>query len=231
MDDGKSLRSEKPEALTDWAYQRIKELILNLKIKPGSQVQIESMAQEFQTSRTPVREALLRLQKDGLVQAFPRVGFFVADLTATDLDGLMEVREWLESNAAGKVASTIREADLAVLDRLMADTALAVRNKDREKFLELEEAFHNIIISLCGNKYLLGVMDGLNNLVRRERVLSIRSSANIEMSYLEHENVVSTLHERNPARVAEAMANHIRAARERLRSTMEEPAASQEQGE
>jgi len=214
-------KPEKPAALTDWAYAMIKEDILNLRAQPGSQLHIEKLSKQMEISRTPIREALLRLQNDGLVQVFPRVGAFVADLTPQDLHELLEVREWLESNATKKVASIITESDLSALDELMANTELAVKNNDQTQFLEFEEAFHNMIIRLCGNKRLLGVMESLYSLIRRERVLSVRSPENIKWSLIEHQRVVAALHERNAERASAMMVEHIRAARARLCSCIE----------
>lgn len=216
MSDGIEAKPEKPAALTDWAYAMIKEEILNLRAQPGLQLHIEKLSKQMGISRTPIREALLRLQTDGLILVYPRVGFFVADLTTDDLCELLEVREWLESNATAKLATIITEDDLAALDELMSKTAQAVEDEDSEKFLELEEAFHSMIIKLCGNKHLIGVMQGLYNLIRRERVLSVRSMENIKWSLIEHQRVVSTLHERNAERASAMMAEHIRAARARL---------------
>lgn len=221
MSEPREEKPEKPAALTDWAYAMIKEDILNLRAQPGTQLHIEKLSKEMQISRTPIREALLRLQNDGLVQMHPRVGAFVADLTPQDLRELLEVREWLESNATKKVASIITESDLAELDKLMSMTELAVKNNDQVQFLEFEEAFHNMIIRLCGNKHLLGVMEGLYNLIRRERVLSVRSHENIKWSQIEHQRVVAALHERNAERASAMMVEHIRAARARLRGSIE----------
>lgn len=231
MSDEIEAKPEKPAALTDWAYGMIKKEILNLKVQPGSQLHIEKLSKQLGISRTPIREALLRLQNDGLVQVFPRVGFFVADLTTNDLGELMEVREWLESNATAKAASIITESDLVTLDELMSNTALAVDREDHQKFLELEEAFHSMIIKLCGNKHLISVYESLYNLVRRERVLSIRSPENIRWSLIEHQRIVAALHERNTEHASAMMAEHIRAARARLCSGMETEANAAEKGE
>lgn len=214
--ESKPVKTGKPAALTDWAYTNIKEDILNLRVQPGHQLHIEKLSEELGISRTPIREALLRLETAGLVQVLPRVGFFVADITTNDIAELFEVREWLESNAAAKAVSTLTDDDLAGLDELMANTARAIEQGDSGKFLEFEEAFHNLIIQRCGNKHLLGVMESLYNLTRRERVLSIRSKENISWSLVEHQQVVAAFHARNALQASAMMVAHIRAASARL---------------
>jgi DNA-binding GntR family transcriptional regulator len=206
----------KPVALTDWAYDAIKDSILNLRARPGSLLHIEKLAEELGISRTPVREALLRLQTEGLVRVQPRVGFFVVEMTPADLAGLLEVREWLESHATAKAASMLTDADLGYLDELMESTAKAIEQGDRKRYLEIEELFHGLFVERCGNKHLLSLMKSLDNMTRRERVLSVSSADNIRHSLAEHRRVVAALHERSPEKAGALMAAHISAVRERV---------------
>jgi len=207
---------EKPKALTDWAYSILKNEILSLHVSPGSQMHVEELSEKLGISRTPVREALLRLSTAGLVQVLPRVGFFVANITVGELFELFELREWLESNAAAKVAPILTENELAYLDELMDGTALAIEKNNVEKFLEAEEAFHDFIIKRCGNQHLVNITESLYNLIHRERILSVRSKENIELSLVEHRLIVSAFHAKDSALATTAMAAHIRAAGTRL---------------
>lgn len=213
-------KREKPKALTDWAYMILQKEILDLRATPGSQLHVEELSEKLGISRTPVREALLRLKTAGLVQVLPRVGFFVANITVGEIVELFELREWLESQAAAKVAPMLAEKELVYLDELMDSTALAVEQGDVGKFLEVEESFHDFIIRRCGNKHLLNVIESMYNLIRRERILSIRSKDNIERSLVEHRLIVSAFHDKNSTLASAAMSAHIRAAGVRLCSNL-----------
>lgn len=209
-------KNQKPIALTDWAYDAIKESILNLKAKPGSMLHIEKLAMELEISRTPVREALMRLQSEGLVRVLPRVGFFVLEMTTSDLAELFEIREWLESNAIAKAATKLMEDDLAFLDDLLESTALAIERDDRDQYLENEELFHGLFLERCGNKHLLDVMKSLDNMTRRERVLSLSSPENVRQSLTEHRRIVAAVRGRSSEESRMAMAAHIEAVRGRV---------------
>ncbi len=75
----------KPKVLTDWVYAILKDEILSLRLKPGSQLHIVKLSERLGLSRTPIREALLRLENQGLVEVHPRIGFFVSGVTESDM--------------------------------------------------------------------------------------------------------------------------------------------------
>lgn len=211
-----SSKKPKPIALTEWAYETIKESILNLKAKPSSMLHIEKLATQLDISRTPVREALMRLQSDGLVRVVPRVGFFVTDMITSDLAELFEVREWLESNAIAKAATRLTDDDLNFLDELLESTARAIERNDHNQYLENEELFHGLFLERCGNKHLLDVMKSLDNMTRRERVLSVSSPENVRQSLAEHRRIVAAVQKGSPEESRKAMAEHIEAVRARV---------------
>ncbi len=226
-----SLAHIKPKALANWVYSILKEEILDLRVTPGSQLHVEKLSERLGISRTPVREALLRLENLGLVQVHPRVGFFVADITEGDIAELFEIRDWLESKAAEKVALLLNENDLAFLDDLIAATEKSVIENDQAQFLKFEEKFHDFIIQRCGNRHLLGVVESMYNLIHRERILSVASRENVEMTLVEHRRIVAALHEKDSQKASSMMSMHIRSAGTRLCTRLKKKLENEEQGE
>jgi len=221
----------RPKALTNWAYSILKEEILDLHVSPGSQLHVDKLSERLGISRTPVREALLRLENLGLVQVHPRVGFFVADITEGDIAELFEIRDWLESKAAEKVTFLLNEQDFAYLDDLIANTEKAVAGNDEGLFLKFEEEFHDFIIQRCGNRHLLGVIESMYNLIHRERILSMSSRENVEMSLVEHRWIVAAFHEKDGMKASSMMSLHIRSAKNRLCARLKNKPDNAKQGE
>jgi DNA-binding GntR family transcriptional regulator len=209
-------QTQRPAALTDWAYDTIKTSILGLDLPMGAQVNIEELAEEMQVSRTPIREALLRLEGDGLIQAVPRVGFFVTEITRRDLEELFELRALLESYAAKRAALMLTDADLAHINTLLEVSCQAVEAMNLDKFLEYEIALHAAITEHAQNSHLLKVMESLANQTYRERVLSLKSLENVHASCVEHRRIVAALHERNAEGAGTAMWEHIWAVKDRM---------------
>jgi DNA-binding GntR family transcriptional regulator len=206
----------KPSALKDWAYDTIKESILNLRSSPGTQLHIEDLADQMGISRTPIREALLRLESDGLVRVVPRVGFFVTEITRRDLEELFELRALLEGYAAEKAASLLTEDELAHIDRVLETGVSAVEQGDLDNFLETEIAFHTLLIERAPNRQLIAMMESLQDLTYRERILSLESLENVRESCIEHRRIVEALRQRDGELAGRLMREHICAVRDRM---------------
>ena len=206
----------KPAALTDWAYGTIKQAILNLDFAPGAQLRIDELAERLGISRTPIREALLRLESEGLVRIAPRVGFFVAEITRRDLIELFEIRQLLEGHAAKRAAAQLTDEDLAFVDRLLDQARAAVAQGDLAGFQETEIAFHDFFVEHAQNRRLLALMASIRDLTYRQRVLSLASVENVRQSLVEHQRIAEALHQRDPELAGQRMAEHMTAARDRL---------------
>lgn len=221
MELGISLK--KPRELKDWAYDVVKDAIINLDVAPGAQLSVTELSERLDVSRTPVREALLKLENDGLVRAVPRVGFFVTQVTKRDLKELFVLRELLESHAAEAAAVQLSDDDLAELDRLYQLSTVAAEKGDCKEFIEYEIKFHQLIVDRCGNQRLVEMMDSLNDLTNRERILSVRVSDNIYQSCREHAELVDALKRRDAAAAGECMRKHLVGSRHRLLAGLDIP--------
>ncbi len=222
---------KRPAALTDWAYDTLKQAILNLEFAPGSQLPVDALAEQMGISRTPVREALLRLEAERLIRSVPRVGFFVTEITRRDLEELFELRQLLESHATRKAAATLTDEDLAYIDRLLAESEAAVERGELAKFQEVEIAFHNLFVERAQNQHLVAMMGTLRDLTYRQRVLSLASMENVRRSLVEHQRIADALRRRDGELAGRRMAEHMAAARDRLLQfvVLPEPGAQADQ--
>jgi len=212
----KKTEFSKPKDLKNWAYETIKKWILNFDLESGKQVHIESIAAKLGTSRTPIREALVKLESEGLVKAIPRVGFFVTEVTAQDLKKLLELRELLEGYAAEKAAPFFNEEDIKLLAKLQKQSVESVEQGNFTKFLEIEVAIHSSIIEHSQNSYLLRIIDSLKDLTYRERLLSVRSIENVRESLNEHKEIIEALRLRNGKLAGQSMRKHINRVQKRI---------------
>ncbi len=213
--------SQKPPDLKNWAYERIKRKVLNLEINAGDQLYIETLAEEMGISRTPIREALLKLESEGMVRAASRVGFFVQSITRRDLEELFELREILESYAAEKAAPQIEDQDIERLKELQERAAKAIGLGKRFEFMDMEVEIHGLILKKARNERLAKMIDSIGDLIQRERILSLKSDANIRESYKEHGQIIEALAEKDAALAGKAMRSHILAVKERILTFLE----------
>lgn len=206
----------RPAALTDWAHQSIKNDILNLIYPPGTQLNIETLAGQLNISRTPVREALLRLQADGLIQSIPHVGFFVTEVSEQDLNELFELRILLECHAAANAAPQLTKEDIDEVDRLAAQARTAVDQGDMATFLGADTRLHTLLMERAGNRRLIAMMETLRDLTYRERTLSIRSPENVHETLIEHQRLAEALRQHDGKLACQRMGEHLDAVRDRV---------------
>lgn len=200
---------------TSQAYRAIRRQIIDLTLPPGSSFTETSLAQQWHISKTPVREALARLRRDGLVTALPRAGYVVSPITLQDTDNLCALRSLLSAEAAGAAArlgiSTPALERLGVLSTV--PFALAVGEIAQEESLRAGIEFEGIVANLSGNnrlgKTIIDVLDEL------ERVL--RMAAMIDPGVASPPGELETIFERLRARDANGAHDATRARCERVR--------------
>jgi DNA-binding GntR family transcriptional regulator len=191
---GGAARKDRRETLVERAYREIRQRILDNDYPPSHQVLEHELAEELQMSRTPVREALVRLKDEGFVQLIPRHGMRVAALSVTDLREMYEVLTALELAAVESLART-RPSQAALKPVLAAldDMDKALRKQDAAAWVKADELFHRGLVSLCGNNRLMAMVDTLWDLGHRARQTSVRLRPSLESSNKEHRDVVDAI--------------------------------------
>lgn len=206
----------KPSALTDWTYDFIKEKILNLEIKPGEQINIDEIAEKLKVSRTPIREAFLKLAAEGLIEVRPRVGYFVVQITEQVIRDLFEIREIIETRAVKKAILLMSNDDLNAMKILVDETRDAVEKGDLGTFVQNDFKFHKYLQNQIQNKLLSSFMDSMNDLTYRVRVSSFQSEENIEQTVIEHNNIYKALSVRDSDEAEKYICDHLEKVCERM---------------
>lgn len=201
---------------TSQAYRAIRRQIIDLTLPPGSGFTETSLAQQWHISKTPVREALARLRRDGLVDALPRAGYVVSPVTLQDTDDLCALRSLLSSEAAGAAAR--RGLTAPALERLevlsKVPFALAAGEVEQEESLRAGIEFEGIIANFSGNNRLSkAVVDVLDEL---ERVL--RMAALIDPGIASPPGELEAIYERLRDRDVDGAQDATRARCERVRT-------------
>lgn len=137
----------------DKAYRQIKEKIVTVQMMPGSVIREAELMDNLRFGRTPIREALKRLQTENLVDVVPRRGLFVADITITDLQQIYEVRVEVESLCARLAAERLSPGDLAEMQQLVAQYKMS-DHMDKVWVLQHDRQLHELLARSAGNKFL-----------------------------------------------------------------------------
>ena len=200
---------EKPMDLTEWAYNSIKQLILDDTLTADTQISIDALAEQLKISRTPVREALMRLQAKGMVRIVPHVGCFVCGLTKDAFREVFELRRVIESYAARKAAESFSDEELQQWMDNIVGSEQAVKRGDIDGFNSLETAIHNQLISNLHNRRIEDVMDMVADNIYRQRVIATHSAENVRLSLEEHRRVLEAIIARDPEQAEKTMETHL----------------------
>jgi len=207
-----------PGSLVEVAYQRLRAQILDNTLPPGFRAFEQELADRLGISRTPVREALIRLQKEGLVEVVPRHGMKVLPVSPEDMRDIYEVLTALESAAAEIVARRAPgEDELAPLAQASRDMAKALKNDDLEAWAAADERFHRGLIELSGNRLLIEAVLNLWDRAHRARMSTLRLRSKPINSTKEHVLLLERLRAGDARGAVEAnRAHRERASRELL---------------
>lgn len=207
---------EKPMDLTQWAYIAIKEWIIDNEIEPGSQLKIEELTATLNVSRTPVREALLRLKQEGIVISVPRVGFFVYGMTKEEFEELFELRQIIECYAAEQAAYRMSDKEIANLMDIQERSNLVMQKGKIKEFNELEIELHDTIIQSLQNKKIDNVMSSVADSLYKERHIAMGSMDNLSKSIIEHGKIVKAIQMRDGSLSRKLMREHLSKVKDRL---------------
>lgn len=197
-------------SLADRAYAAIRDRLVMLEIRPGEPLNDERLAEELGTGRTPVREALKRLEGDRLVVAYPRRGTFATAVDITDLAHLSEVREQLEPLAARSAARNAGSADRAALAALADEVeALDPDGSDPRALLRADVEVHRTIYRATQNPHLEDVCVRLDNLATRIWVLFLDRLRTLPGHVTEHADLLRAIVEGAEEKAAELALAHV----------------------
>ncbi len=201
---------ERPKSLTDMAVERIRSAIVQGKHGLGGQISEAALALELGISKTPVREALLRLRADGLVDIHPQRGTFVFRVGAEDVVQICRFREILEPAALAEGLAADRDGLIAALEENLRAMKAAQRASDARALPELDAEFHGIIMQRSHNSYLRDAYRLIEHKIHALRWRLPEDNEHIEHCQANHAIIVKQIREGKLAQAQTMLKRHIR---------------------
>jgi DNA-binding GntR family transcriptional regulator len=192
----------------DEAYREIKQKIVKVEMQPGSVIREAELMQQLNLGRTPIREALQRLEAENLVEVTPRQGMFVADIAITDLTQIFEVRVELEALCASLAALRIKPHQLEALEKLVEEYQ-AFKFSNLDDLFEIDQRFHASLAQAANNRFLQAEMDGYYNLSLRIWYVALNSVKPDDVDVDAHVQIFKAVKARNPEKAEKCMRAHI----------------------
>ncbi|MFJ5700275.1 GntR family transcriptional regulator [Arthrobacter sp. NPDC093139] len=192
---------------------KLRKLVLSGEYPPGAPLPELFLAEEFDVSRTPVREALKQLENEGLVEIRPKVGTFVRIPTRREIVELFQLKESLEGLAANLLARRGPVPELDLLKRNIEASEVAERRSDSARYAELVHEFHWTIVNGSDNSKLREHYGRLMNQLAYHRIVleTVERPARMRASIREHQSVLDAMLEKDPTGAELAMRGHVNA--------------------
>ena len=208
--------------LREIVFEHLREAIISGQLKPGERLMELQLAEEMGVSRTPVREAIRKLELEGLAVMVARRGAYVSDLSIRDIAETFEIRGALESLAAGLATERITPDELEQLERTLVQIGESIEQNDLNAVVRLDEEFHAIMYHASRNQRLTQIVSNLREHITRFRLSSLAIPGRFRSVFQEHKNIVEAISERNSA-LAQALAKeHIENAEHSLMEAVRE---------
>ena len=208
LDTYQPLREVVCEALRD----AIKKGIL----EPGERLMEVQVADELGISRTPVREAIRKLEQEGYVIMMPRRGTYVADISESDVKEIFEIRSALEALATGLAARRIEQDELEMLQGYLLEIENYIHEKDIEKIVETDIKFHGLLYQVSRNERLVAIISNLKEQLARFRTLSMSYPGRLQETLEEHSEMVEAIANGDVSAARDAAERHMERAEETL---------------
>lgn len=196
-------------SLKDKAYDIIKDAILTLKLEPGAALVETDLAQDLGISKTPVRDALQELEREGFVTRILFKGTYVTEVTIKDLEEIFQLRAVLEGFTSFLATGRFEKEEIDRLENYLQAAEAALAQGDLNLCSENGKKLHDAIINKADNQRLTTIIRNLDDHLQRFRLISDRIQGRLDTSVKEHHEIVNAIRRRDPAAAELAMRNHL----------------------
>ena len=190
-------------------FNTLRQAILTGDLKPGERLMEIHLANKLGVSRTPIREAIRKLELEGLVTMIPRRGAEVAQITEKSMNDVLEVRRSMDALCVELACERISEEELQELDGACDAFAEAVKTKDIRRIAQADVALHDIIVQATGNRRLVQLINNLSEQMYRYRFEYLKDISRHQSLIQEHRMIYEGIRERNKEVASSAAKLHI----------------------
>ena len=197
-------------------YKEIEKAILDGVFPPGYSLTEGKLSHELGVSRTPVREALMQLELEGLIELRPNRGALVIGITPGDIEDIYEIRSLLERRATEKAAAHINSEHIDRLREVVDLTEFYLERKDFDRVTAMDDRFHNLIYEMAGSRMFERILADLHAYAQTMRERSIKAPGRAVSMLAEHRAILDALVQKDSEKAGQLMAEHIQRSAENM---------------
>ncbi len=200
----------------DLAYEEIKKLILSGKLSGDMSISENVLAKMLGMSRTPVRDALRRLEMDGFVRIIPSQGVVIREVSINEVKEIYDMRIALEEFVTKELADVLSDKDFSNLEKILKKQEEACKKKDAVAFHEEDRNFHDYLMRAYGNSMITDFIARLRDRIEGINIDMLKVPGNMETFYAEHKRILEALRKGDGEAAAKEMDEHLKGGKMRL---------------
>ena len=216
------IKLDKYKPLREIVFETLREAIIQGRLRPSERMMEIQLAEEMGVSRTPVREAIRKLELEGFVVMVPRKGAFVAGISIKDIVNVFEVRAAMEALAAGLAAERITSEEMEELERSLVQINEVSSRDNIDDIVALDSSFHDIIYRASRNERLIQIVTHLQEQIHRFRTASLSQPGRTKWALGEHKKIVEAISDRNVELAQSLAREHIENAEQSMLNALGE---------
>lgn len=194
----------------DYIYGILKQNILEFKLIPGEPINEKELSTSFNLSRTPIREAFIKLAEDGLIDIFPQKGSFISYINLESIDESLFIRKSLEINILKESVISFPPESLNELKKIVGfQKTLLNTNSPTHEFFSLDNQFHQIIFEACSKKNVWKFICNASLNFTRLRFLDSTEKDNVKRIISQHETIIEIIETKNEENISELVHDHV----------------------
>lgn len=198
------------------AYEEIKRLILDGKLSGDMPISENVLANMLDISRTPVRDALRRLEMDGFVRVIPNQGVVIREVSISEVKEIYDMRIALEEFVVRELADGLSDEDFRNLEAILKKQEEACEKRDAVAFHEEDRKFHDYLMRAYGNAMITNFIARLRDRIEGINVNMLKTPGNMQLFYGEHKRIFEALRKRSGEEAAKEMDEHLKGGKTRL---------------
>lgn len=195
--------------IRDHVHETLKKHIMELKLEPGRFISEKEMIETLQVSRTPIREAFVKLAQEELIETIPQKGSFITLIDLKMVEESRFVRETLESAIVRQACELLTAEQAMQLQNLVNLQELCVQERNFTRLFELDEEFHRLILVSCGKTRTWELLNQMSTHYIRLRFLRLATNDDWDVILAGHREIVKAIRERRPDEAENAMREHL----------------------
>ncbi|MEE8415077.1 MAG: GntR family transcriptional regulator [Desulfobacterales bacterium] len=197
------------KSLGDHVFENLKQVIIRGEAVPGTRLVESRIADAMDISRTPVREAMHKLEREGLIEKLPRGGFSVLGLTREEIEETFGIRSVLESYAASLSALNYQEGALLPLEEKISEYEMYLQKKQLEILPKINTEFHDLLYALSRSPKLNRMINHLRDQIYRFRQILLKDERMAQVSNADHRQMVALIRKKDAEGVEQLVREHI----------------------